>query len=67
MLVTDAGVAASFAKAAIQAAALNVFINVRSMDDESLADDYRAEAYERLMTASVRCDAVYGYVWDEVR
>ena len=67
MVVSDAGVAASFTKAALQAAALNVFINVRSMEDADLAAHYRAQANEYLATTTVRCDAVYGYVWGEIR
>lgn len=67
MVVSDAGVAASFTKAAVQAAALNVCINVKGMDDEDLAAAYRAEANDLLASAMMRCDAVYGYVWGELR
>ncbi len=67
LAVSDAGVAAVFAKAAVQGAAFNVYINVASMADAARAEAYRAEADAIIDQVGARCDAVYAYVMEEVR
>lgn len=67
MAVSDAGAAAVLAKAAVQAAAFNVYINASSMDDAARAASYRDEADELIAQTGARCDAVYDYVMGEVR
>ena len=67
LAVSDAGVAAVFAKAAVQGAAFNVYINVASMGDAARAEAYRAEADAIIDQVGARCDAVYAYVMEEVR
>lgn len=62
LAVTDAGVAAVFAKAAVQGARLNVLINVELMADAAKAQAYRAEADGILDLACSKADEVYTYV-----
>ena len=66
MAVSDAGVAAVFAKAAIQGASLNVYINVASMDDEGRAEAFRLEADALIAAASAKADDVYAFVLGEI-
>ncbi len=63
---SDAGAAASFARAAVEAASLNVFINVASMDDKAQAESFRDEALGLIEQARMRCDALFAYVMDEI-
>ena len=67
MAVSDAGAAAVLAKGAVQAAALNIFINAASMDDPERAQGYCRAADELIAQVSERCDAVYAYVMGEIR
>lgn len=62
LAVTDAGVAAVFAKAAVQGARLNVLINVELMADAAKAQAYRAEADGILDLACGKADGIYAYV-----
>lgn len=66
LAVSDAGVAAVFAKAAVQGAAFNVYINVASMNDADRAKGYRGEADSLIEQVEVRCDGVYAYVMGEL-
>lgn len=62
MAVSDAGCAAVFCKAALQAASLNVFINTKSMADKDHALELNEKA-ERLMNAYIpKADAVFAAV-----
>ncbi len=63
---SDAGAAATFARAAIQAASLNIFINVASMDDKEQAVRYRNEALRLIDEARTRCDDLLAYVVREI-
>lgn len=62
MALSDAGVAAAFARAAADGASLNVFINAKSMDDAALADALRGEAESIISDVRCRCDAVFSQV-----
>lgn len=62
LAVTDAGVAAVFAKAAVQGARLNVLINVELMSDAAQVRAYREEADGVARAACEKADAVYAYV-----
>lgn len=66
LALSDVGVAAVFAKAALQGAALNVFINVSSMDDVERAAAYRKEAEMLIETFGDKADHMYHYVVKEV-
>lgn len=59
---SDAGVAAAFARAAVDGASLNVYINVASMEDVALAERFRADADRLTTTARTRCDNLFDYV-----
>lgn len=62
MAVSDAGCAAAFCKAALQAASLNVFINTRLMAQREKAEALNAEANALLSEYVPRADAVFGAV-----
>lgn len=66
LALSDVGAAAVFAKAALQGAALNVFINVSSMDDVERAAAYRKEAEMMIETFGDKADHMYHYVVKEV-
>lgn len=62
MALSDAGAAAVLAKAALQAASLNVVINIGSMDDAARAASYRERMDDALAAGGVLADQVYGSV-----
>lgn len=57
--LSDAGVGASFAKAALYGASLNVYINTKSMKDRDLAQGFNARADEMLSTYGKKADAIF--------
>ena len=62
LAVSDAGVSAVFAKAALQGASLNVLINIGSMADAGRATAYREELDLLLTRGCQKADEVYAYV-----
>ena len=66
MARSDAGVAAAFARAAVDGASLNVYINVASMADDELAEGYRKEADRLVAKTRERCDEVFAFVKDAI-
>ena len=44
LAISDAGVAATFCKAALKGASLNVYINTKSMADREYAEELNAKA-----------------------
>lgn len=62
LAVSDAGCGAVVAKAACQAASLNVFINTKSMTDTVRAQELNAEARGLLDAACAQADAVFARV-----
>lgn len=66
MARSDAGVAATFARAAVEGASLNVYINAASMADASKAADYRAQADEMIAAAQARCANLFDSVKEAV-
>lgn len=62
MVRSDAGVAAAFARAASDAASLNVFINIASMEDEQAVMRYRGEAEMLADRTRERADELFNYV-----
>lgn len=62
MALSDAGVAAVFAKAALKGASLNVFINTKSMKDRDTADELNAKAHALIADGSARTEAVFSKV-----
>lgn len=66
MARSDAGVSAAFARAAVDGASLNVFINAASMDDANRARLVREEASAIASTTRERCDELFDFVVEEV-
>ena len=64
LAVSDAGAGVVIAKAALQAASLNVVINIGSMDDVDRADDYSARMQDMLDAGCALADDVYASVLD---
>lgn len=62
LAVSDAGDAAVFCKAALQGAALNVFINTKLMKDRSAAGDYNDHANRMLRAYVPLADRIYSQV-----
>lgn len=59
MAVSDAGVAAQFARAAITGAVMNVYINTKSMKNREQAEALNAKAQKLLEEGTKKADAVY--------
>ena len=57
--VSDAGVAASLCRAALEGASLNVFINTQGMLDREFAASLDARAKELLQSAGAQAQAIY--------
>jgi glutamate formiminotransferase / formiminotetrahydrofolate cyclodeaminase len=64
--VSDAGVAALMARAAVEGAVLNVLINIRSLQDEQFTRRCRAETEHLTARARSMCEEVVGRVYDQV-
>lgn len=62
LAISDAGVAASFAGAALKGASLNVFINTKSMKNRELAEEYNAQANSMIKEYGDRADKVLAQV-----
>lgn len=67
LALSDAGVAAVFAKAALQGASLNIFINAASMLDKERARSYQEEAEKLIEDVGALADSVFNYVMQEIR
>lgn len=67
LAVSDAGVAAAFAKAALVGASFNVYINVASMGDADRAAAYRAEADELIDVWGDRAEATIELVMQAIK
>lgn len=67
LAVSDAGVGVIFAKAALQGASLNVFINTSSMKDRAYADEINAKAEAMLVEYTVAADEIYAEVYSKLR
>lgn len=61
-VISDAGVAVAAAYAALRSAALNVYINVGNIKDQSFADGRRAELERLLEGADTEVEAIYALV-----
>jgi formiminotetrahydrofolate cyclodeaminase len=66
LAVSDAGVCAVFARAAVIGASLNVYINVSSIDDAARADAYKSQADELFTRGVAKADDIYNYVADAI-
>lgn len=66
LALSDAGVSALFAKAALQGASLNVLINCSSMNDRARASVYLDEVRDLVDEYAVRADRAYEAVVKEL-
>ena len=66
MARSDAGVAAVFAKAALQGASLNVLINVGSLASEADAQGYRARMDHLMDEGETLADEIHAFVLDSL-
>ena len=66
MAISDAGVAAVFAQAALKGASLNVFINTKSMKDRDTAADLNAKARALIAEGSEKTDAIFAKVMERL-
>ena len=66
MARSDAGVSVAFARAAVDGASLNVYINAASIDDAERAARYRDEADRLVAQTREHCDEVFAFVKDAV-
>jgi formiminotetrahydrofolate cyclodeaminase/kynurenine formamidase len=64
--ISDAGCGAACTKAALQSAALNVFINTKGMKDRNYAEALNQKAKEMLKTYVIKADEIYQLVTDKV-
>ena len=62
MAVSDAGCAAAMIKAAVDSAALNVYINTKSLKDRSEAERLNAACLEMQKNCEELCGEIYGKV-----
>ncbi len=67
LAVSDAGCAAALCGAAMQAAALNVYINTKSMKDRAFAESMNSELDKLLDEYIKKADAVYNKVLLELK
>lgn len=67
MAVSDVGVAAQFARAALAGAALNVSINVKSMKDQKKAGEINERAEKAVAEGIFLADSVYGNVLERLK
>jgi formiminotetrahydrofolate cyclodeaminase len=62
MAVSDAGVAAQFARAALNGAVMNVYINTKSMKNRAKAEELNAKARKLVEIGVSQADAIYARV-----
>lgn len=62
LAISDAGCAAAMCRAALESAALNVYINTKSMKDRQLAEAMNEEVSAMLDTYCRMADGIYGSV-----
>lgn len=67
LAISDAGVGAVFCKAALEGAALNVFINTKTMKDSGIASAFEKEADEMLKKYCQMADEIYENVVKRIR
>lgn len=62
MAVSDVGVAVQFARAALNGAVMNIYINTRSMKDREKAEALNESARKLIETGTAQADEIYGKV-----
>lgn len=59
LAISDAGCGAALARAAMESAALNVYINTKAMEDRQLAEALNTEAHAMLKEYGAKAAAIY--------
>ena len=67
LAISDAGVGATFCKAALEGACLNVFINTKSMKNREYADELNKKADEMLSVYTKKAEEIYQSVAARLR
>lgn len=67
MAISDVGVGIQMAKAGLNGASLNVFINTKAMKDRNMADEFNFEADKMLAEGNKLADDIYERVCDQLR
>ena len=67
LAISDAGVGATFCKAALEGASLNVFINTKSMKNREYADELNKKADEMLSVYTKKAEEIYQSVAARLR
>lgn len=67
MAVSDAGVAAVFAQAALKGASLNIFINTKSMKDRTAAEELNARAAALIAEGQEKTDRIFQQILSDLR
>lgn len=67
LALSDAGAAAILAKAALEAASLNIYINAPSLEDTEQASIYLQQARELSAQAGAQADTIYAHVIAELQ
>ena len=67
LAISDAGVGATFFKAALEGASLNVFINTKSMKNREYADELNKKADEMLSVYTKKAEEIYQSVAARLR
>lgn len=62
MAVSDVGVAVQFARAALNGAVMNIYINTRSMKNREKAEELNESARKLIETGTAQADEIYGKV-----
>lgn len=62
LAISDVGVGAVTCKAALQSAALNVYINTKYMENKQTADEYNSKTEKYVMKGSELADKIYSAV-----
>ncbi len=65
--LSDAGVGAVCCKAALQGAALNIYINIKSMQEIDQASYFKSSAESMLAEYVPRADAIYAQVTEQLK
>ncbi len=66
MAVSDVGVAAQLARAAISGAVMNIYINTKSMKNREKAEELNDTARRLIETGTKQADEIYGKVLEEL-
>ena len=66
LALSDVGASVALAKGAMEAAALNVYVNTAMMDDLQTAEAFEREAKDLVKSFSYQADVLYDYVRHEV-